>query len=61
LAAARRPKAGKFVVPYKGGAAVVKKITKALHNPLEKDALVLFKPQDLFSEKYVSLIYYFLF
>ena len=56
LAAARRPAKGKFVIPYKGGAPVVKRLTKALHNPLEKDALVLFKPQDLFSEKYDYLI-----
>lgn len=43
------------MVPYKGNLASKIKLTKPLHNPLAKDALVLFNPQDLFGEKYVLL------
>lgn len=50
LAAARKPRAGSFKVPFKGGEAK-QRATKPLFNPLAKDAVVLFNPVDLFSEK----------
>lgn len=54
IAAARRPKEGQFKVPYKGSGSV-KRLAKPLHNPLAKDAVIVFNPVDLFSEKYVFL------
>lgn len=58
IAAARRPVQGKFKVPFKGNGRV-KKNLKPLHNPMAKDALVLFNPVDLFSEKYFPTLFAF--
>ncbi|KYR01271.1 SNF2-related domain-containing protein [Tieghemostelium lacteum] len=53
LAAARRPKG--FIVPYKG-LEKQKKLTKPLHSPYAKDAIVLYQPIDTSNEKIACVI-----